>query len=312
LRQSEFASPECGGQIRGRAGVTDDPIRISVVIPAYNAAHFLPRSLASVFAQTLQPIEVIVVDDGSTDDTAAVAAQLGATVIRQPNGGISVARNTGIDHSSGEWVALLDVDDKWAPEKLERQWARIRSDTVLVYTGVRTFDDNGMREGQPAMDPLAAKKMLRFANPIAPSSVLMNRKAFDRAGPFRDIPSCEDWGMWVRLSRLGPFEVEPDVLTYYYVHPKSVSANPARMIAGLKKIIDKVLLSDLHGFDRWLWRRRILATQLCSAGLIARDNGLNGDLRYMFQSLCAWPSPLWQPRRFAIFAVSLRDHLLRR
>src|ERR1700757_37711 len=96
-------------------------MKISVIIPAYNAAHFLPRCLKSVFAQTLQPAEVIVVDDGSTDDSADVARKLGARVVSRPNGGLSAARNTGVQSSTSEWIALLDADDLWAPEKLRAQ-----------------------------------------------------------------------------------------------------------------------------------------------------------------------------------------------
>jgi hypothetical protein len=76
------------------------------------------------------------------------------------------------------------------------------------------------------------------------------------------------------------------------------------MLQALDRIIETTLLSDLHGFKRWAWRRRILATQLCSAALIARDNRVEGEFRYMFRSLCAWPSPLWQSERLAILAVS--------
>ena len=81
------------------------------------------------------------------------------------------------------------------------------------------------------------------------------------------------------------------------------------MLEALDRIIDTTLVADLRGFDRWAWRRRIRAVQLCSAGLIARDNGLKGEVRYMIQSLCAWPSPFWKPRRFAMFAVSARNKL---
>jgi glycosyltransferase involved in cell wall biosynthesis len=140
----------------------DSGIKISVVIPAYNAARFLPLCLPSVFAQTYKPEEVIVVDDGSTDNTAEVAAELGARVIRRENGGISAARNTGIQNASCEWIALLDADDSWAPEKLERQAACIQPDTILVYTGVRFFDDNGSRGEHLAIDPARASKMMRY------------------------------------------------------------------------------------------------------------------------------------------------------
>ena len=287
-------------------------MKISVVIPAYNAAIFLPRCLESVFAQTLKPEEVIVVDDGSTDNTAALAAELGARVISRPNGGLSAARNTGIENTSSEWIALLDADDLWAPEKLERQAACIRPETVLVYTGIRIFDDNGVRAVRRADDPIAARKMLRYRNPITPSTALVRREAVVQDGGFReDIRACEDWEMWFRLQRLGQFEVVPDALTDYYVYPNSLSANPGKMLEALDRIIDTTLLRDLRGFDRWAWRQRIRAVQLCSAGLIARDNGLKGEVRYMMRSIWAWPSPFWEPRRFAMFAVSARSRFHR-
>ena len=287
-------------------------MNISVVIPAYNAAAFLPRCLESVFAQTLKPHEVIVVNDGSVDNTAELAAKLGANVITRPNGGLSAARNTGIKNASSDWIALLDADDIWAPDKLERQVQRIRPDTVLVYTGIRIFDDNGIRDQLPAMEAGKARNMLRYRNPITPSTVLVRREAVLQDGGFReDIRACEDWEMWVRLQRVGQFEAISEPLTDYYVHPKSLSANPAKMLDALDGIINTTLLSDLTGFDRWAWRRRIRAVQLGSAGLIARDNGLKGELGYLFKSLCAWPSPLWEPSRFAMFAVSLKNRFLR-
>jgi glycosyltransferase involved in cell wall biosynthesis len=283
---------------------------ISVVIPAYNAARFLPRCLESVFAQTLKPDEIIVVDDGSTDNTAALAAELGAKVITCRNSGISAARNTGIRNASSDWIAFLDVDDVWEPDKLERQVACIQSDTVLVYTGIRCFDDYGGRGVKSAIDPDSARKMLRYLNPITPSTVIARREIFMRNGGFReDIRACEDWEMWVRMQKLGNFKALDYPLTGYYISPDSLSANPENMLQALGRIIDTTLLADLHGLHRWVWRRRILAVQLCSAGLIARDNGLKGELYYLFRSLCAWPSPLWKPQRFAMFVVSVRNRL---
>jgi glycosyltransferase involved in cell wall biosynthesis len=285
-------------------------LKISVVIPAYNAARFMPRCLASVVAQTLKPYEIIVVDDGSTDSTAALAAELGAKVISQPNGGLSAARNTGIRNASGEWIALLDADDLWAPEKLERQAARIQSDTVLVYTGIRYFDDKGVRGETPAIDAISAKKRLRYHDSITPSTVLARREMLLRDGGFREeIRACEDWEMWVRLQYLGNFEEVTDPLVDIYLHSDSLSANPERMLLALHQIVDTTLLTDLRGFRRWVWRRRICAYQLQSAALIARDNGLKGELSYMYRSLRAWPSPFWQPRRFVILAVSVRNRL---
>jgi Glycosyl transferase family 2 len=288
-------------------------MKISVVIPAYNAAPFLARCLESVFAQTLKPEEVIVVDDKSTDNTAALATELGAKVVRRAiNGGLSAARNSGIQSASSEWIALLDADDVWLPEKLERQVAYIRPEVVLIYTGLRYFDDNGIRSVRPAIDPTQALKMLRYRNPI-PCTYLVRREALMHDGGYReDIRACEDWEMLVRLQRLGKFVAVDEPLVDIYVHPGSLSANPGRMMSALDQIIDTTLLDGLQGFDRWAWRRRIRADQLCSAGLIARDNGLKDELRYMVESLREWPSPFWEPWRFATCAVSAVNRFRRR
>lgn len=288
-------------------------MKISVVIPAYNAERFLPRCLNSVFAQTLEPAEVIVVDDGSTDRSAEIARKLGARVISRLNGGLSAARNTGVQNSSSEWVALLDADDMWSPEKLRAQADRVEADTVLVYTGIRVFSDDGVRSTSLGLNPAEARRVLRYRNPITPSSVIAKREALARNGGFReDVRACEDWEMWVRLQRLGGFAAVPDALTDYYVYPSSMSTDPKRMLDAMEQILPTTLVEDLEGPARWAWTRRIRAAQLYSAGLIARDNGLKGEIAYMLRSLAAWPSPLWERQRFAALAVSFRNELLGR
>ncbi|MGD0735529.1 MAG: glycosyltransferase [Terracidiphilus sp.] len=286
-------------------------MKISTVIPAYNAEEFLHRAIRSAFAQTLKPFEVIVIDDGSTDNSARVATELGARVISIENRGVSAARNLGIQSALGDWIALLDADDLWEPEKLKRQAAGIHPGIVLSYTGMREFDQNGIRGEWPGMDPAELRRALRFRNPIPTSSVLMNREMVLAVGGFReDVRHCEDWELWTRLARVGDFAAVNAPLSLYYVYPQSASSRPAKMLEGLDGIIDTTLLEGYHGLSRWAWRRRILSVQLCSAGLIARDNGLKDELKYMFQSLCSWPSPWWEPRRFALFAVSVRNRLL--
>lgn len=288
-------------------------MKISVVIPAYNASSFLPRCLESVFAQTLQPCEVIVVDDGSTDESASLARSLGACVVSRPNGGLAAARNTGVLNATGDWIALLDADDLWSPEKLECQAQCISPDTVLVYTGIKVFDDHGIRGELPAVAPSEATEMLRYCNPITPSTVLIRRDAVLLGGGFReDIRACEDWEMWVRLKRLGKFEAVTRPLTHYYLHPASLSANPNRMLGAFEQILETSLISDLHGLKRWVWRRRIRAMQLSSASLIARDNGLPNEIGYMLRSIFVWPSPAWNPMRYARLAVSLRNAIFGR
>jgi hypothetical protein len=198
------------------------------------------------------------------------------------------------------------------PDKLERQVSLIRSETVLVYTGVQIFDEYGTRGVEPAIAATLVRKMLPYRNGIIQSSALVRRETAIQAGGYRDgISGCEDWDLWVRLQPLGQFEAVVDPLTSYYLSPQGLSADPEKMLLALDGIIDTTLLAGLQGLDRWAWRRRIRAVQLCSAGLIARENRLNTELRYMIRALCAWPSPLWEPRRFALFAVSARNTLRR-
>jgi glycosyltransferase involved in cell wall biosynthesis len=287
-------------------------VKISVVIPAHNAAAFLPRCLGSVFAQTLKPEEVVLVDDGSTDNTAALARELGAKVISQPSEGPAGARNTAIRNASSDWIALLDADDRWHPEKLERQAASIDPGTVLVYTGVRIFNDSGVLDAHPAVDAVATRKMLRYRNPITASSVLVKREALVRDGGFRkDVRGCEDWDMWMRAQELGEFVAVREPLTDYYIYPMSLSANPEQMLQAYSRIIDSTLLVGLKGLNRKMWKQRIDAVQLSSAGLIARENRLTSELRYMLRSLAAWPSPFWEPKRFALTAVTVRNKMRR-
>ncbi|MGH9463241.1 MAG: glycosyltransferase family 2 protein [Vicinamibacteria bacterium] len=114
---------------------------VSVVIPCYNGAAFLRETLASVLAQTHPVLEVIVVDDGSTDDSAEIAASFGppVRVIRQPNQGESVARNRGVRESRGEWIAFLDADDAWLPNRIEAQFAQCPPDAVAVHCNLIFF-----------------------------------------------------------------------------------------------------------------------------------------------------------------------------
>ena len=124
---------------------------ISVVIPAYNATHFVPSAVATVRAQSVDVEAIIVVDDGSTDDTATVAESLGVRVLREPHAGQSATRNAGIAAATTSWVAILDVDDLWHPKKLELQFDAIRADGTLglIFSDFDavSFTDGHLHEG---------------------------------------------------------------------------------------------------------------------------------------------------------------------
>ena len=179
-------------------------MRLSVVIPAHDAEGTVAAAIASARAQTLPPDEVVVVDDGSTDGTASVAASCGATVVRQAQGGPSAARNAGVDASSGEWIAFLDADDEWHPDKLARQMPYAGVDgTVLVATDWSRALVAGPAPAEVPTSVLTSEQIL-LLNRFQTSTVLLERSAFYAAGSFDpSLDGVEDWDMWLRASCRG-------------------------------------------------------------------------------------------------------------
>ena len=194
---------------------------ISAVIPCYNAAPFLRETIESVLNQTCPPIELIVVDDGSTDDSAAIAQSYGppVRVIRQENQGESAARNRGIDEAQGEWVALLDADDRWLPHKLERQ-AKVLSnapdDVVCVYCGLVLFGAvNRQMQVTPWPDE-SERRVRMLTNPvIQPGTALVLKSAARQVRFPVGISDGEDQVFWMLLCDHGRIIHLPEVLLEY-------------------------------------------------------------------------------------------------
>ena len=203
---------------------------VGVVVPTFNRAHPLGRALDSAFAQTLPPRQVIVVDDGSTDDTANLLARYPElTVLRQENRGVSAARNLGIKHCDCDWIALLDSDDEWLPEKLEVQFEAlaqapeyrlIHCDEIWIRDGRRVNPGNKHRKrGGWIFEhclPLCA---------ISPSAAVIVRDLLDETGPFNEqLPACEDYDLWLRIcSRHPVLYVDRPLLRKYGGHADQLS-----------------------------------------------------------------------------------------
>ena len=221
---------------------------ISIIIPCYNHGHYLDRALESVLAQTMPDWEVIVVDDGSTDDTRAVVRAYADGRVRylyQENQGLAGARNTGIDHARGNYLAFLDADDEWEPPFLERCVAVLEADDSLagVYTRVTFIDEDGRRllrlGAQPATRASFRERLLQGGF-FPPSSVLVRRETVEMVGRFDpDLTSLEDWDLWLRLSEEHEMEGIPDPLARYRVSPGSMSTNVARIYRNQMVILDK-------------------------------------------------------------------------
>jgi glycosyltransferase involved in cell wall biosynthesis len=250
------------------ASVQESPARrtwlhkpaVSVVIPAYNAAEFLGEALDSVLAQCYQPIEVIVVDDGSEDETPQIVAAYAGRVayLRQRRGGPASARNAGIRAASGEWIAFLDADDMWMPgllEKLIGASAETGADFVICDSltlsngsilGPTRFEYCGLELRLHAVAPDGVllnpfELLLEIGNYIATGAALVRRDAVLQIGLFDEGIKCgEDLDLWLRLSLRYRFAVVDDALVLRRIHTTNTSHIPWAMVTGSMKVYEKL------------------------------------------------------------------------
>ena len=221
---------------------------VSVIIPAYNQAHYLTYALCSVLAQTLTEWEAIVVDDGSTDNTRQVVAGFDDARIRyiyQANQGLSGARNTGVGAARGQFLAFLDSDDELTPAFLKTCVEALQADRALgaVHTATQFIDQSGNilpHTDAQALAGDAFKQKLRQGGFFPPVSVVARIDCVREAGLFDvTLTSLEDWDMWLRLVQRHPMRGLPQPLARYRVYPGSMSTNAPRMLANRLAVIAK-------------------------------------------------------------------------
>lgn len=210
----------------------DKPPRLSVVIPTFNRAHVLGRAIESVLGQTYHDLELIVVDDGSVDDTEAIVGKITDTrlrYVRQPkNRGVSAARNRGIEEARGEWLAFLDSDDLWLPQKLERQFAALSGiDCVASYCAMLRIDGenrvripykpDGLNSGTRPWPSLLMDGIWYSQTWLLPRRIVVQAGLFDER-----MSIWEDWDLFLRIAMQGPIHHLPEVLVHSMVSDDSL------------------------------------------------------------------------------------------
>lgn len=236
----------------------EQPMHVSVIIPVYNRVNLVGRALTSVYTQSRSPWEVIVVDDGSSDGTGDYVRSHFPQVryIRQSNQGVSAARNRGIEAASSDWLAFLDSDDEWLPQKLQIQCRALdansehrvcHSNELWVRRGRRV---NPMRKHAKSGGNIFRRCLPRCV--ISPSSVIVHRSVLETVGGFDEaLPACEDYDLWLRVCAVyAVLYVEQPLIIKYGGHPDQLSQRYPAMdrfrIEALEKIIRGGTLSPAN------------------------------------------------------------------
>ena len=227
--------------------------KVDILIPAYNTARFLPAALASVEAQTLTDWRILLIDDGSTDNTAEVIApfreRLGEKLeyILKPNAGLSAARNTGLAHATAEFVALLDADDVWLPERLTESIRSLEQNPSagLSYGFVSRIDPNGHiisthDDLKPKAEGHIPESIYTRRIDLPCPTITFRRECTERLGGFDEtMRATEDRDLWLRIAQQYAVVRIPKVIAYYRTSPNAMTNDVDRMFTSQMKFAEK-------------------------------------------------------------------------
>lgn len=237
---------------------------VSVIIPNYNHAHYLGDAIRSVLDQEYPNYEILVIDDGSTDNSREVVGKFGSQIryIWQSNQGLSAARNTGIAASQGTCIGLLDADDIWSPNYLSTMVPVLAADHGIgaVYCGWRYIDSSGSelpRTSIRTVPPEQFYTAFAYMNFLVPSGVLVRRSCFDDLGLFdKRFHACEDRDMWLRISSKYHMVGVPQALVRYRIHGDNMTSNLSRMEESRRAVIAKHFGREEGDPNTWTNLRR--------------------------------------------------------
>jgi glycosyltransferase involved in cell wall biosynthesis len=279
---------------------------VSVIVPSFNMARFLPEAVQSALAQSYTNIEVLIVDDGSTDDTPGVVRQwqhdARVRIHRQANGGLSHARNQGIALTHGPFIALLDADDTWSTEKLSRQMKLFagRTEVGVVYSDFALMDREGkaLPRGPMRMHRGWVSGALLLENFVPASSAVVRRECFELYGGFdTQLRTGEDYDMWLRLSPHFQFDFLAEPAIRYRIGAWQMSKDyRARYETGMRTM-QNFLTNNPNVVDRAVVRRAWAHTYTGRGDVtLWRGRDRASALRDYVRALCFQPGywPAWR------------------
>lgn len=288
--------------------------KVSVIITTFNSMRFFPETLASVLRQTFSDIEVIVVDDGSSDQISDWITSVEDSRIvfhSQVNEGVSSARNKGINLARGEYVAFLDGDDLWVPTKLEKQvkLLDLRQEVGLVHTWLALMDESSRLSGRvmkPDVEGNIWQEIVE-SNMIACSSVMVRRTFLDAVGTFDpQLLVAEDWDLWIRFAASYPISVIKEPLVQYRIHHSSKSKRYPEMVKDFRTIIERAFNSAPYECLP-IRNRSYGRVNLCIAWkcIQAKEPDYEKSAFFCQQALCHYPN-LRFSREFLSFCIASR------
>lgn len=252
---------------------------VSVIIPCYNQGHYLKESIGSVLAQTYQPIEIVVVDDGSTDNTYEIAKTYPSVkYVYQENGGLSAARNTGIDNSMGDFLVFLDSDDWLLPEAIAVNIEHLQEnpEAVFVSGSHKKISADGVIPEIRTQISLKPYHQLLHQNYIGMIAAVMFRRAiFNQYRYDTSLHSCEDYDLYLKIARDNVVINHTQDIALYRIHSNSISGNISVMLSDVSKVLlgqkknlrgekeEKYLLAGLYNWKKYYCKKYYLQLSEC-------------------------------------------------
>ena len=245
--------------------------KVSVIIPNYNYAQYVSQAINSVLNQTYSNIEIVVVNNGSTDNSLDILKGFGDRIclVNQKNLGQSGARKSGLARATGDFIAFLDADDKWESKKIEKQLLLFTSNTELVYCGIGRFSENNQNQISIHLPRFKGSCASAFINYPGVSIVLsgestaiFTRALLEKVGAFdRELNSAAGWDFFRRCSKFTDFDFVPEALTNYRIHNSNMSNNSVNTIPDIRNAYKKLFTDSEWAMSPTAIRRTIISLE---------------------------------------------------